>query len=144
MAAIRITSRDIAGMVGHWLRCPPSGYLGSDYGSDVKSLLQSPMSAGLADDLIAKCRQDIPLLRAAPDGTVNIYSFDEGLDRKVIRFEVGGELVNVEGDQFSPEGGGTAMAMDLQPAGIEDVLQANLADDLHELEHTTMPASNYW
>ena len=144
MAAIRITSRDIAGMVGHWLRCPPNGYLGSGYGSDVKSLLHTPMAAGLADDLIAKCRQDVPLLRAAPDGMVNIYAFDEAMDRKVIRFEIGGELVDVTGEQFSPETAGTPTAMDVRPAGIEDVLQNNLVDALHELEHTTMPTPGYW
>lgn len=144
MAAIRITSRDIAGMVQHWLKCPPNGYLGSGYGSDVKSLLQTPMAAGLADDLIAKCRQDVPLLRAAPEGTVNVYAFDEALDRKVIRFEVGGELLDVSGDQFTPESGSAAPTMELEPAGIEDLLQDNLANALHQQVHETLPEPGYW
>lgn len=131
-------------MVQHWLRCPPNGYLGSGYGSDVKSLLQTPMATGLADDLIAKCRQDVPLLRAAPDGTVNVYAFDESLDRKVIRFEVGGEMVDVSGDQFAQEAPGSAMTMELEPGGLEDVLQDNLANALHTQVNRTMPEQGYW
>lgn len=131
-------------MVQHWLRCPPNGYLGSGYGSDVKSLLQTPMAAGLADDLIAKCREDVPLLRAAPDGTVNVYAFDEAMDRKVVRFEVGGELVDVTGEQFTPEASAAPMAMELEPGGIEDVLQDNLASALTTLVHETLPAPGYW
>lgn len=91
----KITARDLSGMVEHWLGCPPGGYLGSDYGSPVKDLLQSPMAAGLADGLIDKARQDVPLLSQAPPGAVNVYAYDEDIDRKVIVFDVAGELINV-------------------------------------------------
>jgi hypothetical protein len=87
---------DVTGMVSHWLGCPEGGYLGSDYGSDVQSLVQSPMAAGLADDLIAKCRADIPLLQLAPPGTINVYSYDADFDRKVIAFDVAGQTIEVD------------------------------------------------
>lgn len=91
----RITSADLSGMTEHWLGCPPGGYLGSPYGSEVKSLLQSPMSAGLADGLIAKCRQDIPLLSLAQPGTLNVYSYDIDFEKKAIVFEVAGNEIFV-------------------------------------------------
>lgn len=90
-----ITTRDLSSMVSHWLGCPVDGYLGSGYGSDIKSLVQTPMASGLADGQIAKCRQDIPLLlNAAPDA-VNVYAYDKSMDQKVIVFEVGGNLIEV-------------------------------------------------
>lgn len=92
-----ITSSDLSGMTEHWLGCPPGGYLGSSYGSDVKSLLQSPMSSGLADGLIAKCRQDIPLLRAAQTGTMNVYAYDIDFESKGLVFEVAGNEIFVGG-----------------------------------------------
>jgi hypothetical protein len=91
----RITARDLAGMVGHWLGCPVNGYLGSDYGTDLKALLQTPLAAGLADGLIAKARQDIALLAASPPDTVNVYAAQTALDEQTIYFEVAGELVAV-------------------------------------------------
>lgn len=91
-----ITSRDLSDMVGHWLGTPVNGYLGSGYGSEVKSLLQTPMGAGLADDLIGKAREDIPLLTRAAPGSVNVYAYDKNDETKVIVFEVGGQLVEVQ------------------------------------------------
>ncbi|MCA0214705.1 MAG: hypothetical protein LCH79_16195 [Proteobacteria bacterium] len=92
-----ITSADLSKMVGHWLGCPPNGYLGQGYGSDVKQILHSPMTAGYADDLISKCRQDVPLAQRVGAGAINLYTYDAGLDRKVVVFEVAGELVTVPG-----------------------------------------------
>jgi len=142
MAAIRITSRDVAGMVGHWLGCRPNGYLGSGYGSDVKSLLQTPMSAGLADGLIAKCRQDVPLLLTAPPDMVNVYAYDEDFDRKVIKFEVGGELLDVDGLQFTGES--AALAVVAESNELIDTVSTASASQLHTLIHATMPPEGYW
>lgn len=91
----QIEAADLSGMVAHWLGCPPGGYLGSDYGSDVKALLQTPMASGLADSLIAKCRVDVPLLTQAPPGTVNVGYYDLDIDKRAIVFEVAGELIDV-------------------------------------------------
>lgn len=82
-------------MVEHWLGCPPGGYLGQSYGSEVKSILQTPMAAGLADGLIAKCRQDIPLLSIASPGALNVYAYDIDIDKKAIVFEVAGNEILV-------------------------------------------------
>lgn len=90
-----ITSADLSGMVEHWLGCPPGGYLGQSYGADVKALLHAPRAAGLADGLISKCRQDIPMVAAAPSGMLNIYSYNEGVDRQILVFEVGGNAISV-------------------------------------------------
>lgn len=95
--AAPITSADLADMVGHWLGTGPNGYLGQGYGSDVKQVLQSPMASGRADDLVEKCRQDIPLASRLGPGGINVYAYDEAMDRKVIVFEVAGEVVPVPG-----------------------------------------------
>lgn len=96
--AAPITSADLADMVGHWLGCPPNGYLGQPYGSDAKQILQSPMAAGRADDMIEKCRSDIPLASRLGPGGINVYAYDADMDKKVMVFEVAGELVPVPGD----------------------------------------------
>lgn len=82
-------------MVEHWLGCPPRGYLGSSYGSDVKSLLQTPMAAGLADDLVRKCQTDIPLVSGLPDGGLDVTLYDTDIDRKVIVFGIAGRQISV-------------------------------------------------
>lgn len=91
---VQFTARDLSSMVGHWLSTPPNGYLGQSYGSDVKAILQTPMSAGLANGLIAKCKTDVPLARS---GNVNVFSYDTDIDKKAIVFEVAGEIVSVGG-----------------------------------------------
>ncbi|MBU0917909.1 MAG: hypothetical protein KKD97_16325 [Gammaproteobacteria bacterium] len=91
-----LTPQDLQGMVTHHLGCPPNGYLGSDYGSDVKSMLMQPMSSPAADDLIAKMRMDIPILSVAPAGTVSVSAVDADFDRKVIRIDVLGQSIDVE------------------------------------------------
>ena len=91
---VQITARDLSGMVRHWLGCPPGGYLGSDYGSDVAALLQTPQSGGLADGLIAKARADVPLLAQAP-GAVDVFAQPVGVDQLAITMSVAGELIDV-------------------------------------------------
>jgi len=90
-----ITSRDLSDMVRHWLACPVNGYLGAGYGCEVKSLLQTPMSAGLADDLISKAREDVPLLSRTAAGALNVYAYDRDFETKVIAFEIGGQLIDI-------------------------------------------------
>lgn len=90
---VPINKRDLSAMVGHWVGCPPNGYLGQPYGCDPKEILQTPMAAGLADGLIAKCKVDVPLANSA---SVNVYSYDKDIDKKAIVFEVAGEEINVE------------------------------------------------
>lgn len=87
---VNIDARELAGMAGHWLGTGPNGYLGQGYGSDIKSILQSPMAAGLVDGQIAKLNADVPLTRAA---SVNVYSYDESFEQKVIVFEVAGQVI---------------------------------------------------
>lgn len=91
-----LTPQDLQEMVTHHLGCPPNGYLGSDYGSDVKAMLMQPMSSPAADDLIAKMRLDIPLLAVAPAGTVTVSAVDVGFDQKAIRIDVLGQSIDVE------------------------------------------------
>jgi len=83
-------------MVRHWLGCPSGAYLGSDYGHDIPSILQTPLAAGLADAQVQKCRVDVPLVGALPNGAVNVYALSDRnalADRQRIVFEVHGVLV---------------------------------------------------
>lgn len=76
-----VNALEIQDMVTHWLSTPPNGYLGSDYGSGLQELLQTPLSSGMADRLIDKLLIDVPVLGALPSGTVNMYMEQKGNDR---------------------------------------------------------------
>jgi hypothetical protein len=88
-----ISKNDLVGMIQHWLATPPNGYLGSGYGADLKALLQSPMTTGIADSLLAKMRVDIPLVAALPSSSLNIYAVDDGPDKRTIYIDVAGEMI---------------------------------------------------
>ncbi len=61
-----ITGNEIQGMVGHWLKTPVNGYLGSDYGQDVKALLQQPQTDGAPDAFLQKLRSRCDRSPSAP------------------------------------------------------------------------------
>lgn len=85
-----LTSNDITEMVTHWLDTPIYGYLGSEYGSDPKSLLQQPNVFGLADNFIAKMKRDIPIL----DGmNVNVYLIPVDSDKSALVIAVNEQFV---------------------------------------------------
>lgn len=83
-------------MVRHWLNTPVCGYLGSNYGQDIKALLQRAISDNGADALLAKLRADIPVIAAMPSGSVNLYSYPVGNDQIRIVIDVAGALVEVD------------------------------------------------
>lgn len=140
MAANRITARDLSGMAEHWLRTPVNGYLGSSYGSEVKALLHTPMAAGLADGVLAKLRQDVPLIQAAPAGSVNLYAQDADFETKLLTLEIAGELVDVNAHAFAGELG----AYTASTASADEALTDVAVDSLHHLLHVTMPSPGYW
>ncbi len=92
-----ITGNDIQAMVTHWLKTPVNGYLGSDYGSDIKALLQNPQTAGLADAFIDKARHDVPVISLLPSGAVNLYYRDQGPDNRELIVDVAGVDISVGG-----------------------------------------------
>lgn len=85
---LKISGEDVQGMVSHWLDCPVNGYLGSSYGSTLQDMLMRPQRKG-ADEFIAKLRRDVPIVRQADAGSVNVYATDPRLDRRKIQIEVG-------------------------------------------------------
>lgn len=92
-----ITGNDIRGMVEHWLKTPVGAYLGSGYGADLKSLLQSPQTSSHADRVIQKMRADIPVLQSMPANSINIYGVPSGVDRLDLVIEVGDQIIQVSG-----------------------------------------------
>lgn len=91
-----LTMERLFDMVRHWLNTPPNGYLGSGYGSDLKQLLQNPMSSAIADAFIAKLRDDIPAVGALGEGMVNIYVDDtQGVvsETRIIYLEIAGQML---------------------------------------------------
>ena len=96
----KITGREVQLMVRHWLETPPYGYLGSDYGSDAKSLLQKPLSDTSSFDAFrAKLRKDVPVLKALPQGAVEIVSWNGYPDQKTIGIEVAGQTIEIGGSR---------------------------------------------
>jgi hypothetical protein len=86
----KITANDVQQMVGHQLRTPLNGYLGSNYGNDTKALLQRPQADGSADDYLAKLRSDVPVLQALPAGSTNLYGIHRAPDKLDLFIEVAG------------------------------------------------------
>jgi hypothetical protein len=86
-----ISASDIREMVTHHLSCPPNGYLGSEYGSNIKAMLAKPMT-GAADSFIKKLKSDVPITQMAGD-KINVYSRDIAIDAKEIIIEVGGQII---------------------------------------------------
>lgn len=93
MAAI--TGHDVQEMVGHWLKSPVEGYLGSSYGQDAKSMLQNPQSSGVADQFIAKLRSDVQVIDALPAGATNLYGYQSDADKLNIVLEVAGRSFDI-------------------------------------------------
>nr|DAY72192.1 MAG TPA: hypothetical protein [Caudoviricetes sp.] len=94
--AITITGKDVQAMVRHWLKTPVNGYLGSDYGQDLKSLLQRPMNEGMGDVVLQKLRQDVPVLGVIPSGSVNLLKIDSYPDKRTFCIEVAGNLIEID------------------------------------------------
>lgn len=85
-----INAQDIQRMITHWLSTPVNGYLGSDYGSDVKSLLQKALHSGVADAFIAKMKKDLPILSVIPQENIGLYSVPEPPDKIRIYIAIAG------------------------------------------------------
>jgi len=92
-----ITGNDIQHMVRHWLNTPVGAYLGSDYGQDVKSLLQRPHADGAANAFLAKMRDDVPVLAALPVGSLNLYGQPAAPDKLNLMVEVAGQAIELSG-----------------------------------------------
>lgn len=90
-----INGSDIQGMIGHWLETPVYGYLGSDYGQDIKALLQNPQASGQAEEYIAKLKDDVPILQVMPAGSVNLYGVQTPPDRLDLVLEVAGAAFTI-------------------------------------------------
>ena len=99
MAEVLITGVDVQKMVGHWLRTPVNGYLGSDYGQDGMSLKQIPLGdPTAADAYLEKLKTDVQILDAFPAGTVNLYRTTQAPDKEQILIEVAGTAIAVPED----------------------------------------------
>lgn len=92
-----ITASDVMSMIEHWLKTPQDAYLGSSYGNNLREVLQSPLSAGLANKQIKKMIEDIPILSVFPEGSINIYSVAQSPDKTYIMIDVMGNTFSFAG-----------------------------------------------
>jgi hypothetical protein len=58
-----------------------NGYLGSEYGCDVNSLLQKALHSCVADAFIAKMKKYIPILSVIPQENISLYSTPDPPDK---------------------------------------------------------------
>lgn len=84
-------------MVRHWLETPVNGYLGSDYGQDLKRVLHSPLASQLADKQLEKLRADVRVLGLLPPDAVNLYSTHDGVDKARLFVEIAGRALPFKG-----------------------------------------------
>lgn len=82
-------------MIAHWVGTKPNTYYGSTYGAPTEDLLQKPLSSPIADAYLAKMRADIPVIAALPPGTINMYTDNDGLDRKTIYIDISGSYMSL-------------------------------------------------
>ena len=93
-----VTAAEVQDMVLHWLNTPPNGYLGSGYGSEPQALLQEPISAalGMGDNFVDKLMRDLPLLRALPPGSVDVYLVERDNESTSLVIDIAGTKVSVD------------------------------------------------
>lgn len=77
----KVTSNFIWQQIEHWINTLTNGYLGSNYGIDLKQYLQKPIGAFDGDEIIAKMRSDIPVLSAIDNSNLHIYFKKEPPDK---------------------------------------------------------------
>lgn len=90
-----ITGQDILKMVWHWLNTPVGSYLGSDYGSDCKALLQNPQAVGIADTFLKKLKKDVPMLTILQQGSDNLYAIPNGIDKLTLVLDIAGTALTI-------------------------------------------------
>lgn len=90
-----IDGKEVQAMVSHRLKTPVNGYLGSDYGQDIKSILQNPHSDGAPEAEIQKMRTDIPALQVLPENSINLYSVRTVPDKLELIIEIAGQAIKV-------------------------------------------------
>lgn len=83
----------VVSQIRHWLSTPANGYLGSDYGIDLKQYLHKPMSRFDADGIIAKMRADIPVLDIIDSESIDVLIVDDGNDGKQILIRVADKII---------------------------------------------------
>lgn len=98
------TAQDLVDMTTHWLGTPVYGYLGSDYGSDLKEMLQKPITSGIANKALQKLRDDIPIIGALPSSSVNMYAQQVGSERVNIAIDIAGAWVQMDSGDTTNNG----------------------------------------
>lgn len=96
MRSNKLTMAEIADMVRHWLATPVYAYHGSNYGNDIKALLQQPQNSGLGDSFLQKMIEDVPALAALPAGSLNLYLEPVGKDRQRLIIDLAGTEVSID------------------------------------------------
>ncbi len=84
-----IVTEHVVNMVEHWLNCPPNGYFGQGYGSDVKAMLLQLPTSDNADKFIEKLKKDIPLLANLDDEQLSIEVEHVDFDKEYIYLFIG-------------------------------------------------------
>jgi hypothetical protein len=94
-----LNASTIPDQIRHHLHTPLNAYLGSDYGTDPKSLLQRALTAGEPEAFLAKMQRDVPMLGLLAPGALNLYAAAsrERPDRLDLVIEVSGQAIVVAG-----------------------------------------------
>ena len=90
-----IDRKKIYAMLDHWFNSEINGYIGSEYGPDLNSLLLGPLDSPVANAFIAKMKNDIPILKQLSADELSLYSVNEGFETKVIYLKAGDVAINL-------------------------------------------------
>ena len=93
----------IISQISHWIYTPQNAYLGSNYGVDLYQYLQSPLTTQVADEIVAKMRQDIPALASIADDELQIFTRTKHGDTLILIISVLGLAIEVDSDKLAAQ-----------------------------------------
>lgn len=96
MSDFKLDLSEVVDMCRHWFQMHANGYLGQSYGHYLKDLLQKPMNAMHADELLRKLIKDVPILAELPKGSINLYQEDLSNQHKRLILDLAGRQVTID------------------------------------------------
>lgn len=90
-----LNSDDINNILEHWLGTPANSYRGSRYGEKNNRILFKEMSADVANEILDKLKEDVPIFTSFDSNVLQIYSEDIGHDKKRIYLSVGTLMIPI-------------------------------------------------
>ncbi|RLL18992.1 hypothetical protein [Acinetobacter chengduensis] len=94
-----LNETEIKEIIEHWLNTPANSIRGSGYGERTNRILFNEMSMDVADFILDKIKQDIPLFASLSSDELQVLSEDLGHDKKRIYISIGTVVVPISPEE---------------------------------------------